>query len=49
MTEHMLVLFDIIEGQVVIKGVCHLNRRAMAEEWARGDKHRHVEEVEILT
>ena len=49
MRETMLVLYDVIDGQVIVKGVCRLNRRAMAEEWARGDKHRHLEETEVLT
>jgi hypothetical protein len=47
--EKMLVLLDIIDRQVIVKGVCHLNHRAMADEWAAQDKHRFVYEVEVLT
>lgn len=47
--DKMLVLLDVIDGQVIVKGVCHLNRREMAAEWAAQDKHRFVYEVEVMS
>lgn len=45
----MLVLYTLVDRVAVIKGVCQLNRRGLAEEWQRVDKHRFIEEVEILS
>jgi len=45
----MLVLLDVIDGQVIVKAVCDLNRREMAIEWASVDKHRIVIETEVLS
>jgi len=45
----MLVLLTVVDGIVVVAGVCELNKRSLANEWQRVDKHRFIHEVEVLT
>lgn len=45
----MLVLLSVIDGQVIVKGVCELEQREMAAEWASVDKHRFIFETEVVT
>lgn len=48
MEKKMLVLLTIVDGQVVVKGVCELDNRDLADEWKEGDKHRQIHEVDVL-
>jgi len=44
----MLVLLTNVDGLVVVKGVCELEQRDMADEWAAQDKHRSVVEADVV-